>query len=276
MIKINGMKVDVEHFLDGSQRMTKLTMVDDIAENSNIVFELNYENDEELMTLYFLVNHMRENGFYGKYILKMHYCPSTRMDRVKNEYEVFTLKWTCKFINSMNFDKVYIMDPHSNVAPALLNNVFVVYPAKQIVEIMNKIGKENLVMYYPDSGAYKKYHELFENVPFCYGSKDRDWSTGAIKGIIIQNEMKIDLTGKTILMIDDIVSYGGTMYYGAHKLKDCGVGDIYAYATHTELSVLDKEYGKLRQALEDGTVKKLYTTDSIFTSKHEKIEVMPL
>ena len=274
MIKLNEKEIVVEHFLDGTQRLTKVDMP--ANEHDNIHITWHYQSDEELLTIYYLVNHLRSNGYFGKYILTMPYAINARMDRVKSEREIFTLKWSSQLINEMKFDRVYILDPHSNVTPALLNNVVAAYPAKQIVEVINKVGKDNLVLYYPDGGAHKKYHELFPDMPFCYGKKDRDWNTGKINGVIIENEMKIDLTGKKILMIDDIIAYGGTMYYGAHKLKDCGVGDIYAYATHTELSVLDKEYGKLKQALETGVVKKLYTTDSIFTGEHEKIEVLPL
>ena len=66
------------------------------------------------------------------------------------------------------------------------------------------------------------------------------------------------------------------MHYGANKLKELGVGKIYAYATHTELSVLDEQEGKLRKSLESGVVEQLFTTDSIFTGKHDKITVMKI
>lgn len=68
--------------------------------------------------------------------------------------------------------------------------------------------------------------------------------------------------------------HGGSLYYSAKALKECGVGDIYAYATHTENSVLDKDKGTLINLLEDGTVTRLYTTDSLFAGNHEKITVM--
>jgi chromosomal replication initiator protein len=77
-----------------------------------------------------------------------------------------------------------------------------------------------------------------------------------------------------ILMIDDIISYGGSLYHSANKLKELGVGKIYAYATHTENSVLDREKGTLIKSLENGTVEKLFTTNSLYSGKHEKIEVV--
>ena len=58
------------------------------------------------------------------------------------------------------------------------------------------------------------------------------------------------------------------------ELKKAGAEKIYAYATHTENSVLDREKGTLRKALEDGTVENVFTTNSLYTGKHEKIVVM--
>ena len=110
-------------------------------------------------------------------------------------------------------------------------------------------------------------------MPYCYGIKNRDWKTGKILGLdVITNG--IGLKQKTVLMIDDIVSYGGSVKYGADKLKELGVDKIFAYATHTENSVLDKNKGTLLKSLENNTVERLFTTDSLFTGSHEKITVM--
>ena len=114
---------------------------------------------------------------------------------------------------------------------------------------------------------------MFSDIPYCYGEKNRDWNTGKILGLKIRDN-GIDLKGKKVLMIDDIISYGGSLYYSAKVLKECGVDRIYAYASHTENSVLDREKGTLIKSLEDGTVERLFTTDSLFTGKHDKITVM--
>ena len=276
MILLNEKEIQAEHFLDGTQRMTDVQMP--ANEDGDIKIKWHYQNDEELLTLYYLVNHMRDNGYAGRYILIMPYLPNARMDRVKSEKEVFTLKWFCKIINDMKFSRIYILDPHSNVSAALLDNAVIGSPAKFVAMALYSMAADgvdvkNMVLYYPDSGAQKKYAELFPDMPCCYGKKQRDWKTGKITGLSIENEMDSDLHGKTILMIDDIVSYGGTMYYGAEELKAMGAENIYAYVTHTEHSVLDKEKGKLLKSMENGTVKKLFTTDSIFMESNEHIEV---
>lgn len=184
------------------------------------------------------------------------------------------MKYFCDFINSLGFSNVYVLDPHSDVSVALLNRCVVLTPEKYIRDVFHSMeATNNVVLYFPDSGAAKRYSELFSDIPYCYGEKKRDWKTGKILGLDVRTN-GIDLSGKTILMIDDIISYGGSLFYSAEELKKCNPYKIYAYATHTENSVLDKEKGTLIKALENNTVERLFTTNSLFTGEHEKITVM--
>ena len=60
----------------------------------------------------------------------------------------------------------------------------------------------------------------------------------------------------------------------AKELEKLGVNEIYAYATHTENSILDREKGTLIKDLENNTVKMLFTTNSLFNGEHDKIVVI--
>jgi ribose-phosphate pyrophosphokinase len=75
-------------------------------------------------------------------------------------------------------------------------------------------------------------------------------------------------------MIDDIISFGGTLAYSADELKRLGFKHVYAYATHVENSVLDEENGTLLKRLNDGTVERIYTTESLYSGNHEKITIL--
>lgn len=274
MIKINDKEIKVEYFPDGTQRLHF-----DLKEVTGITeIKWFYENDSELVTLMFLINHIKNNmcDKYFSYNLYLPYIPNARMDRTHNTNEIFTLKYFCNIINSLGFDNVYVLDPHSNVSSALLNHCVQVSAEFYILSVINEIKKDNseLILYFPDEGAAKRYSEMFTSYKYKYvtGMKKRDWDTGKILGLdVIANG--IDLKGKTILMVDDIISFGGSFYYSALKLKELGVNKIYSYATHTENSVLNREKGTFIKCLEDGTVEKLFTTNSIFTGKHDKIKV---
>lgn len=290
MIKVNCATIDVGHFPDGSQKILYFTQY--VNGNNHIYWQ--YENDEECMTLYYIVRHIRNLYPDACITLCMPYVANARMDRTKSDNEVFTLKWFCEFINSLRFNRVIVLDPHSNVATALLDRVVL----KDLNDILERVINNELfswrinpnkLIYFPDAGAMKRYSSLdvFSNyfVKKIYGEKNRDWETGKILGLKIMDENgdRIDgndenkcLEGASVFMIDDIISYGGTMYYSALKLKELGAKDIYAYSSHTENSVLDEEKGTFIKALNDGTVNMLFTTNSIFSSNHDKISVFAI
>ena len=205
------------------------------------------------------------------------------MDRVKSDLEVFTLKYFAEIINSLHFKKVIVLDPHSPSSLISINNIEVLDVYKICIKpIINDIfyveknlkHREDLIIYFPDEGAMKRYSDkIFEDLrcKFIHGEKIRNWNTGEIKGLTIHNPFDIDLKDKIILMIDDIISYGGTLFYSVRELQKLNVGNIYAYATHTENSVLDVKLSKLLPLLESGEVQRLYTTNSLYNKKHNSI-----
>lgn len=273
MLTINGEVLELNHFPDGT-----LHLIPNFETKEINIIKWHYENEEELIALIYITNYLKEYG--GKENeLQIPYIPNARMDRIKTKRDVFTLKYFANIINSLGFTRVLSIDPHSSVSEALINklcsldlNAFVKFILRDI-NINENIREDDLIIYFPDNGASKKYEDLFRGFKLCYGVKHRDWTSGKILGLeVITNE--IDLKGKTVLMFDDICSYGGSLYYGANKLKQLGAGEIYAYVSHCENSILDREKGTLIKSLEDGTVEKLFTTDSIFTGEHEKITVL--
>lgn len=302
MISINGYKIEVGHFPDRTQMLMDIPMAGILSKavsDSNIMkFTWRYESDEELVTLMYLRRHIEEKAEYVsnrkfRYNLMMPYIPNARMDRVEVISECFTLKYFSEMINMMRFDSVTVFDPHSTVSCALINNIFLLNPISEISNALRCMKLENvdlksedIVLYFPDEGAYKRYSKLFNpgsgyellieymNNMFIYGSKKRDWSTGKINGLTIRDRdgnilQDNALQGRTVLMIDDIISYGGTLAYSVDKLKEQGAGDIYAYASHTENSVMDDEKGTLLKRFLDGKFKRLYTTDSIYTLPYD-------
>lgn len=247
---------DYGHFPDNTLLM-KLS----IGKENEIVWK--YENDGELFAVYCIARHIKQRGYRVGLVMK--YIPNARQDRVKEPRDVFTLKYFSELINSCGFDYVEVLDPHSPVSEALINNIRVDNGAEYIENVLKKLGDET-VIYYPDNGAHKKYSS-FISIPACYGVKKRDWDSGKILGLDISLN-GLDIKGKTILMVDDIIAYGGSMYYGAKELKALGCGDIYIYATHIENSILEGEL------IKSGLFKKIYTTDSLFNKSHNLIEVL--
>ena len=275
MIRVSGEIVEINKFPDGTPRIN--LDVENIKEDEYdgrfcILIDWFYENNDEMFYLMLIKKHLERHLTNVDYYLFMPYIPNARMDRVKNDDEVFTLKYFCDFINSLNFSRVYVLDAHSDVSTALLNNCENDNPRDYIKDAIRQIS-DDIVLYFPDAGAAKRYSDLFPEIMYCYGEKKRDWKSGKILGLGIRSN-GIDLNGKTVLMIDDIIAYGGSLFYSANALKEAGVDKIYAYATHTENSILDREKGTLIKSLENNTVERLFTTNSLFSGKHDKITVL--
>lgn len=259
MIKLNGQIIEQNHFPDGTLLMKHYETSYKLHEH----IEWFYENDSELFALICLKKSLGDRTV----CLELPYIPHARMDRVKNKEDIFTLKYFCEVINSLDFAEVRVLDPHSDVAPALLDRVRVRTPEEIIGFTVDEIDSDNLLYYYPDAGAAKRYSSII-SAPYTYGNKIRDWETGKIKGLTVADPALVN--GKDILIIDDICSRGGTFYHSAKALKNAGAENIYLYVTHCENTILEGD------VLTSGLVEKVYTTNSIFTKEHEKIEVFEL
>jgi ribose-phosphate pyrophosphokinase len=124
------------------------------------------------------------------------------------------------------------------------------------------------MVFYPDEGAMKRYSGAFP-IPYAFGVKKRDWVTGQIQGLDAMGDVE-GIKGKRVLIIDDICSKGGTFYHSAKKLRELGASEVYLYVTHCENTIFEGEL------LKTDLIDKIYTTNSIFTKEHEKIEVFKI
>ena len=264
MIYVNSIALQQNHFPDGTLNL-KIPPIA-YSEDKPIMLVWNYENDAELFTLICARRHFNDRPLS----LFMDYIPHARMDRVKNDEDVFTLKYFCEVINSLNFKRVYVLDPHSSVSTALLDRVVVANAGCHIQHVINDIyanidDPRGLRAFFPDEGAMKRYSE-HATMPCAFGVKNRDWTTGKILGLNIINCENIK--DKTILIVDDICSRGGTFYHSAKALKEYTDKDIYLYITHCEKTILEGEL------IKSGFIKKIYTANALFEIPEEYKDII--
>ena len=265
MIKVNNKEIKVGHFPDGTQCIE----FSDTQPYDNInKVEWFYDSDEEVFTLMCVVDMIRRNSKNSIINLRVPYLPNARMDRIKEKKQNFSLKVFANFINSLNFDQVMTYNVHSNVSEALINNIFNMSPNSDVGAVISKYKPD--VIYFPDEGACKRYADLacIKNygLPVIFGIKKRDFATGKILGLDVVSD--IDLTGKKVLIVDDICSAGGTFKFSAMKLKELGTSDVALYISHCEDNI---QNGDL---LKTDLISKIYTTDSILHISDPKIQII--
>ena len=265
MIKINGIEIMHGSFPDG----TLLVKYSPEKDCGYAEIDWYYENDCELVTLIYLTKHLNAHGI-GNIKLFMPYIPNARQDRVKSDEDVFTLKYFAQIINSLNYESVTVLDPHSTVSEALIDRLVVQTPKENVRWVINEIMQSNGAepfMFYPDEGASKRYSGMV-TLPYAFGIKKRDWKTGKILGLDVSGNIE-EIKGKNILIVDDICSKGGTFLFSARKLKELGAENVYLYISHCEKTILSGEL------ITSGLIKKIYTTNSICNFKHELINIIP-
>ena len=267
MITINNNLVDVMHFPDGTQCIK--FPYDCLFYDSNIICWL-YDSDEELFSLMSCVDFVKRNTNKNTHLyLNLPYVCNSRMDRIKSPYENFSLKVFANFINSFGFDSVNTYNVHSSVSEALIDRINNMLPNEDVKKCIEKYNPD--VIFFPDEGACKRYSDLDAvkkaGLPVAFGIKKREWKTGKILGLDVVSD--IDLKGKKVLIVDDIISKGFTFFYSGNKLKELGAVSIGLYASHCEDTILDGELLKDKSPIDI-----IYTTDSILHIEHNKIKII--
>lgn len=265
MIKVNDTEIKVGHFPDGTQ---SIEFSDAQPYYSTNEVEWFYDSDEEVFTLMCVVDMIRRISKNSRIDLWIPYLPNARMDRIKKPEQNFSLKVFANFINSLNFDCVMTYNVHSNVSEALIDKVINIDPIFDVDAVISDYKPD--VIYFPDEGACKRYVDLDSvkesGLPVIFGIKKRDFATGKILGLDVISDT--DLTGKKVLIVDDICSAGGTFKFSAMKLKELGASDVALYVSHCEDNI---QNGDL---LKTDLVSKIYTTDSILHISDPKIQII--
>jgi ribose-phosphate pyrophosphokinase len=257
---ITGKEILYKHFFFGGGEQ-HLQILDDLGIESVEIF-LRYFGDSDIIKLSLLVDALRNTGCKS-ISLKIPYFPAARQDRICNSGEPFSVKVYSNLINNMNFDKVTVFDPHSDVTPALINNVRVVDNTKFVYDVISSMdyldSMKRSVLVSPDAGSNKKvanvakylFKKLY-NLPVIRADKLRDVRTGEIIETTVYAD---DLSGKECYIIDDICSKGGTFCALAKVLKEKGASKVYLLVSHYEGTAN-------LQNLKSSGIDYVFTTDS--------------
>jgi len=162
------------------------------------------------------------------------YIPYARQDRQCDEGESFTLKVFTGIINSIGFEKVYVLDAHSDVSSGLIDNCVNIDNSQFIYDISRIINAKDTYIVSPDSGANKKINKLFEKVGDSYKGvikcdKVRNVSTGELSGFEVFTN---DIKGFDCLIVDDICDGGRTFTGIAKELRKKNASNIYLFVSH--------------------------------------------
>jgi ribose-phosphate pyrophosphokinase len=187
------------------------------------------QSSDELMQLFMVTDALRRQFYNARIELWLGYTPYGRQDRVCNDGESLSLAVFASLINAQNYSRVVVLDPHSDVTPALLNKC-TVNSLRDIFISMTGERYNQHVFVAPDAGAAKKVGSIAEyfGCDVVYGVKKRNMADGKIVSL----DLSGDVEGKRVIVVDDICDAGNTFIKLGEKLKECGVKSMDLFVTH--------------------------------------------
>lgn len=226
----------------------------------SVLLNCRLESSEEVIRLLMVTDAVKRQYPGIDIHLNLPYLPYARQDRLCDSGEAMSLKVFASIINCQGYKSVRILDCHSDVGTALLDNI--IHVEQSTVMEMNNALKSKLldkecVIVSPDAGAMKKIYKVskhFAGVPVVCANKERDAATGQILGVGLQERDLAFITKKEVLIVDDICD-GGRTFIELAKLLRTVTNSIDLYVTH----------GIFSKGVEvfDGLINNVYTTNSI-------------
>jgi ribose-phosphate pyrophosphokinase len=173
------------------------------------------------------------------------YIGYARQDKQFLSGEVITMSVVAKMLQSAGAKKVIVVDIHSNTA---LNHFNIptenVSAIPELANYFKKLNLKNPLVVSPDMGGSsrsKKFASLLKT-DFIVLKKHRDKKTGSVS---IQTA-KMDVQGKDLILVDDIISTGSSIIKAAQFLKKQKCKRVFVACTHGLL--VDGAEKKIRKA----------------------------
>ena len=159
------------------------------------------------------------------------YMGYARQDRQFLSGEVVTMSIVARMLKSAGAKKIIVVDIHSKIA---LNHFKIpkenVSAIPELAKYFKKMKLKDALVVSPDMGGSlraKRFASLI-NTDFIALKKSRNRKTGKV---VIQSS-KVDVRGKDLILVDDIISTGGSIVKAAQFLKRQKCKRVFVACTH--------------------------------------------
>lgn len=223
MITLDGVKIDSTRFPDATTQVWKLAS-ELLSQESIATVRWMFEAESEIVQLAQLKTLLDNAGRNVHLIIE--YLPYARQDKAVSNEATFALHPFATLLNSLNFSKVTILDPHSPIALTLIENAIAIYPTEEVNQLI--VDDKIDLLCFPDQGAQEKYANMYPLTPSVFANKVREQSTGKI----LETRVEGNVENKRVLIVDDICDGGATFTALAKVLKEAGAAYVGLQVTH--------------------------------------------
>jgi ribose-phosphate pyrophosphokinase len=174
-------------------------------------------------------------------------------------------------ISTAGCHRVLTMDLHASQIQGFFDvPVDHLFAAPVIIDHVAQMGIEDLCVVSPDAGGVERARAYAKRLGATLAIVDKRRETANVAEV---HNVIGDVSGKTVLIVDDLVDTAGTLCKVAEALTEAGAGKILASASHAVLS------GNAVKNINASRISQLIVTDSIEERpdrKSDKIVVLPI
>ncbi|MCR9181513.1 MAG: ribose-phosphate pyrophosphokinase [Flavobacteriaceae bacterium] len=197
----------------------------------------------------------------------MPYFGWARQDRKDKPRVPIAAKLVAKMLETAGATRIITMDLHADQIQGFFEKpVDHLFASTIFLPYLRSLNLENLTIASPDMGGSKRayaYSKFLESdVVICYKQREK-------ANVISHMELIGDVTGKNVVLVDDMVDTAGTLTKAADVMMERGALSVRAICTHAILS------GNAYEKIEKSKLVELIVTDSIpLKQESNKIRVL--
>lgn len=235
--------------------------------------------DDKLCRLLFFIGALKDGGAARVTAIAPYLCYA-RKDRRTKPGDPVTTRYVARLFEAAGVDVVLTLDVHN---PAAFENAFrcqavTLTAAPLFVAYARALKGERLCVVSPDPGGVKRaevFREALEAAigePIAKGFADKHRSEGGITGDLLVGDVK----DAVVLIVDDIISTGGTLLRAARAVRRAGGRRVIALVTHGLFAA------GAREMIADGVIDRFAVTDAVPPFRLEegdlrgKIDTLPV
>ncbi len=237
-----------------------LRIADEIK-NENVTLIQSTPTNSDLVSLLQLIDACNEAKEINVVIPYMGYA---RQDKRFKPGEPISARAVARCINA---DRIFTINIHAkSVLEHFSGSAKNLDAAKLLGDYIAGLGLENPILIAPDEGAEGLVKRVSSGLGFDYDHLQKTRLSGDTVTIKTKN---LDVTGRHVVLVDDMIATGGTMTESIKMLKAQGAVDVYLACVHPVLA----RNATLR--LFNAGVKNIIATDTLEKAE-SRLSVAPL
>ena len=230
-------------------------------------------SDTHLMELFFFCDALRRQEAKKVYAI-IPYFGYARQDVQHRPGECVSANVVIRFLESIGFYKVYVINLHDEATEGVFSipfkniNAFPIL-AEEIRTYIGEVTTDKVAVVSPDHGGVERARkfgdELFGHVEHSISVVEKRRDLAHIhKSIAL--DLYGDVKGKTVILVDDMITSGDTLRHAAQLCLDRG-------ATRVLTAVIHHDFGpKAPAELQASVIEKVFTTDTIALKENQKFK----